>query len=70
MAHRSDSNCISTEREYGAARRELDALRGLAGPPDECRIDELIELDRKLRSVGALRARLVGRVVPERTLSV
>lgn len=44
MAHRSDSNCISTEREYGAARRELDALRGLAGPPDECRIDELIEL--------------------------
>lgn len=44
MAHRSDSNCISTEREYGAARRELDALRGLAGPPDECRIDDLLEL--------------------------
>lgn len=44
MAHRSDSSGISTEREYGAARRELDALRGLAGPPDECRIDELIEL--------------------------
>lgn len=44
MAHRSDSSGISTAREYGAARRELDALRGLAGPPDECRIDELIEL--------------------------
>lgn len=45
MAHRSDSNGISTEREYGAARRELDALLGSAGiPPDECRVDELIEL--------------------------
>jgi hypothetical protein len=45
MAHRSDSNGISTEREYGAARRELDALLGLAGDsPDECRVDELIEL--------------------------
>ncbi|HLW11895.1 MAG TPA: hypothetical protein VKU81_04285 [Casimicrobiaceae bacterium] len=45
MAHRSDSNCISTEREYGAARRELDALLGSAGDlPDECRIDELIKL--------------------------
>lgn len=44
MAHRSDSNCISTEREYGAARRELDALLGLSGDPPDCRVDELIEL--------------------------
>jgi len=45
MAYRPDSSCISTEREYTAARHELDALLGaIDGPVDEYRVDELLEL--------------------------
>jgi hypothetical protein len=45
MAHRSDPGCITSAREYGAARRELDALLGsIDGAQDERRVDELLEL--------------------------
>jgi hypothetical protein len=45
MAHRLESRRISTESEYSAARRELDALLGaIGGRDDGSRVDELIEL--------------------------
>jgi hypothetical protein len=45
MTHRLESRRISTESEYSAARRELDALLGaIGGRDDGSRVDELIEL--------------------------
>lgn len=45
MPHRSGPDCVTSERECGAARRELDALLGsIDGAQDECRVDELLEL--------------------------
>jgi hypothetical protein len=45
MAHRLESRRISTESEYSAARRELDALLGaINGRDDGSRVDELMEL--------------------------
>jgi hypothetical protein len=45
MTHRLESRRISTESEYSAARRELDALLGaIGGRDDGSHVDELIEL--------------------------
>jgi hypothetical protein len=45
MTHRLESRRISTESEYSAARRELDALLGaIGGRDDGPHVDELIEL--------------------------